>query len=107
MQADAFGKGEITNDQLRTLMEDVHRLRNLEEHKLFWSEFTEIRKNAEKYNCIRGHEIVDFIKANASLAGPIFIIQTNLREKVIDAKFWVERANHRSSSKFSSCRDIT
>ena len=62
-----------------------------------------IKKSAKEIS----YEIVDFIKANASLAGPIFIIQTNLREKVIDAKFWVERANHRSSSKFSSFRDIT
>lgn len=82
-------------------MENVHRIKDLEEHPLFWKEFTEFRKNVEKYNHITANEIVDFVKANASIAGPIFVIQTNLRQKVIGSSFWVERANHRSSGTFS------
>ena len=51
----------------------------------------------EIFNFIKVDEIIDFIAANPSLAGPIFIIQTNLRQNVMNTNFWIDQAGARSS----------
>ena len=78
-------------------MEQVHNITNLEQNKLMWTEFVNIRKGVEIFNFIKVDEIIDFIAANPSLAGPIFIIQTNLRQNVMNTNFWIDQAGARSS----------
>ena len=81
-------------------MEQVHNITNLEQNKLMWTEFVNIRKGVEIFNFIKVDEIIDFIAANPSLAGPIFIIQTNLRQNVINTNFWIDQAGARSSGRY-------
>lgn len=95
--ADIIGKGTLTNDELKALMEQVHNITDLEQNKLMWTEFVNVRKGVEIFNFIKVDEIIDFIAANPSLAGPIFIIQTNLRQNVMNTNFWIDQAGARSS----------
>ena len=61
----------------------------------------DVRKSVAKHNHITVEETIEFIQLNASVAAPIFIIQTNLRQKVIGSQFWVDLANYRSSGTLS------
>ena len=68
-------------------------------------------KGAEKFDSILNDSVVELTSKNPSIAGPVFTIQVNIRQALINGKFWIDLANLRNAGviikQFATCTSFS
>lgn len=94
LMADIKGKGVLTYQIARKILEEIHCIDDFEKSPLFYL-FVSMKNAAEEADTITLDNFLNTCQSSPSLCSPLFTTQVKLRGRVLNPNFWVDLSRKR------------